>query len=269
MKIGRGEFLLGDCFEHMANIPDGSVDMILTSPPYDNLRTYNDSEAWTFDSFKGAASQIARALKDGGVVVWNVADATIAGSETGSSFRQALHFKDVCGLNIHDTMIWQKPNFSNPSRTRYHQTFEFVFIFSKGKPSTFNPIIDRKNVYAGRIGSRGLNSFTKRDGTKGVRERKVNSEFGMRHNVWLMNTSGQNRETSFHPATFPVSFARDHILSWSREGDIILDPFAGSGTTAIAAENSGRNWICIERDPDYYAKATERVTKHVDGLRAA
>jgi site-specific DNA-methyltransferase (adenine-specific) len=260
--IGNGQFWLGDCLDLMRSIPDGSVDMVITSPPYDNMRTYNDSLAWDFES---VAQQLTRCLKNGGVIVWNVGDATVNGSETGSSFRQALHFKDVCGLLIHDTMIWKKSNFSNPSKTRYHQTFEYMFILTKGKPEKFNPLLDRPNICAGQIGSRGQNTVTQKDGQKKTRKRKINEDFGMRHNVWEMNTAGQNREDStWHPAVFPVQLAHDHIVSWSNPNDLVLDPFAGSGTTAVAAERTGRRWICIEKQPEYYYPAVGRVWKELN-----
>lgn len=264
-KIGNGEFWLGDCLELMKQIPDGSVDMIITSPPYDDMRTYNDSLTdWCFETFCIIASELTRCIKVNGVIVWNVGDATENASETGSSFRQALFFKDVCGLKIHDTMIWKKSNFSNPSHNRYHQTFEYMFVFVKGKIATFNPIRDRPNIYAGKIGSFGKNTNRQADGSKKERERKTNTEFGMRHNVWEMNTSGQNRENStWHPATFPTHLAHDHIVSWSNPGDTVLDPFAGSGTTAIAAERTNRRWICIEREPSYYYQAVGRVWKEL------
>jgi len=218
--------------------------------------------------FTELSVQLNRVIKPGGVIVWNVADQTINGSETGNSFRQALYFKDEIGLNLHDTMIWQKSNFSNPSVNRYHQTFEYVFIFSKGKPKTFNPILDRKNVYSGQPGSFGKNTSTERDGSKTERPRKVNREYGMRHNVWLTNTAGQDRTAKKwgHPAMFSLDFAQDHIQSWSNPGDIVLDPFGGSGTTAEAALRLQRDFILTEINSDYAEIARQRVEATLDSL---
>jgi site-specific DNA-methyltransferase (adenine-specific) len=247
---------LGDCLEVMKSLPDASIDLTVTSPPYDNLRTYN---GYSFD-FEGIAKELYRVTKNGGVVVWVVADATINGSETGTSFRQALHFKDI-GFNLHDTMIWKKPNFANPSSNRYHQTFEYMFVLSKEKPKTFNSIKDRKNIYAGNLGSVGENTSTQVDGTKKIRERKVIAEYGQRHNVWEMNTSGQESmgKVIEHPATFPEKLAKDHILSWSNEGDTVLDCFLGSGTTGKVAKQLGRQFIGIEISPNYLEIAKKRI----------
>lgn len=256
MKILNGEFLLGDCFEHMATIPSGSVDMVMTSPPYDNLRTYNGGNAWTWDVFERVADQISRILKTGGVIVWVVADQTVKGSKTGSSFSQALHFKGVLGFNIHDVMIWNKACFSavGALQNRYAPVFEYMFVFSKGKPKTFNPIKDRPNKWAG---TKIHGTVRNPDGsTKPVHAPTEIPDFGQRFNIWDVYPQ---RQRGGHPAVYPESLARDHILSWSNPGDTVIDPFAGSGTTAVAAENASRRWICIERDPDYYAKAVDRV----------
>ena len=250
---------LGDCLEVMKSLPSQSIDLTVTSPPYDNLRTYN---GYSFD-FEGIAKELYRLTKDGGVVVWVVGDATINGSETGTSFKQALYFKDI-GFNLHDTMIWKKPNFANPSSNRYHQTFEYMFILSKNKPNTFNSIKDRKNIYCGSLGSVGKNTSTQIDGTKKIRERKVISEFGQRHNVWEINTSGQENmgKTINHPATFPEKLVFDHIISWSNEGDVVLDCFLGSGTTGKVAKQLNRQFIGIEISPEYLEIAKNRIEQY-------
>ncbi len=206
-------------------VTDNSVQLTVTSPPYDNLRTYNGF-AWDFES---VARELYRVTKSGGVVVWVVADATVNGSETGTSFRQALYFKE-CGFNLHDTMIWNKAGFSavGALQTRYAPVSEFMFVLSKGRP-VFNPIKDRPNKSAGR----SLKGSTVRnaDGTvKPVANPDwVIPPFGQRFNVWEIPAE-MNRNIK-HPAPFPEALARDHILSWSNPGDTVLDPFLGSGTT--------------------------------------
>lgn len=248
---------LGDCLEVMKSLPSQSIDLTVTSPPYDNLRTYN---GYSFD-FEGIAKELYRVTKDGGVVVWIVGDATINGSETGTSFKQALYFKEI-GFNLHDTMIYQKNNFANPSSNRYHQIFEFMFVLSKGKPKTFNPIKDRKNVCIGQS-NWGANKARQKDGSFKERPKKIVSEYGMRYNIWeFMTSKGFATKDNFaysHPAIFPEKVAYDHIISWSNEGDTVLDCFLGSGTTGKIAKQLNRQFMGIEISPEYLEIARKRI----------
>ena len=245
----------GDCLQVMKTFDGECIDLTVTSPPYDNLRTYN---GYIFD-FEGIAKELYRVTKDGGIVVWIVGDATINGSETGTSFKQALYFKEI-GFNLHDTMIYQKHNFSNPSNNRYHQIFEYMFVLSKGKPKSFNPINDRKNIEAGKIGSWGRNTVRQPDGSFKENKRKVNSEYGKRYNIWRIKTE----MNPLHPAPFSEQLAHDHIISWSNEGDTILDPMMGSGTTGKMAKQLNRNFIGIEISEKYLDIAKERINEQTD-----
>ena len=230
-----------NCLDTMYQMPDGFVDLTVTSPPYDNLRTYN---GYSFD-FESIAKELYRITKQGGVVVWVVGDATVKGSETGTSFKQSLFFMD-CGFNLHDTMIYSKTGMKNPSNTRYHQNFEYMFIFSMNKPSTFNPIKDRKNKYVGIHGG----------------EKSLRGEYGMRFNVWKYANGGNNtsKDAVFnHPSVFPEKLANDHIISWSNEGDLVYDPFMGSGTTAKMAMLNNRNFIGSEISKEYCEIAEKRI----------
>lgn len=240
--------LNGDVIEGLQTLPSESVQCCVTSPPYDKLRTYGGNCEW---DFQGTATELGRVLVPGGVCCWNVCDQVISGSESLTSFKQAIFFVEQAGFRLHDTMIYQKRNFSHPEKRRYHQVFEYVFILSKGDPRTFNPIKDRKNLTAGCVGNLGVNTFTEADGSKSERPKKVTSEFGMRHNVWLGNTRGQEDMCCKlpHPAMMPKWLAGDLLLSWSNPGDTILDPFGGSGTVGMMALKEGRNAILIEKDP--------------------
>jgi len=250
----------GDCLEAMKFIPDGSVDLTITSPPYDNLRTYNgNNDQWGEHVWKGVIEELHRVTDDGGVVVWVVADATIKGSETGTSFKQALWAME-CGFRLHDTMIWNKGSFSavGALKTRYAPVFEYMFVFSKGKPKSFNPIKDKPNKNTGLI-IRGTNrqadGTLKRFSSDGV---KKIADFGQRFNIWEIAPKRQRGENK-HPAPFPLNIAQDHIISWSNEGDTVLDPFMGSGTTGVAAKNLNRSFIGIELDEEYFNIAKERI----------
>ena len=245
----------GDCLEIMKDIPDGSVDLTVTSPPYDNLRTYNGNiDQWNFEKFKAIAKELYRVTKLGGVVVWVVGDATVKGSETGTSFKQALYFKD-CGFNLHDTMIWEKTGML-PTQDRYYNIFEYMFVFSKGKPKAMNFICDHKTTAGGRIQKKDacINKGKQKDGAGTF----VRNEHSRRTNIWRI-TIGKNKETQGHPAPFPEQLAKDHIISWSNDGDTVLDPFMGSGTTGKMAVLNNRNFIGIELDEEYFQIAKQRI----------
>lgn len=250
-----------DCIEGMKALDAECIDLTVTSPPYDNIRTYN---GYIFD-YKATLDQIYRVTKRGGVCVWVVSDQTINGSESGTSFKQALYAMGI-GFNLHDTMIWEKTTCAFPESTRYSPLFEYMFVFSKGKPKTFNPIIDRKNKWGGALVH---GTFRQADGK--MRERSAAwkesmvKEYGARFNVWQI-TEEKNNKTG-HPAVFPLQLAQDHIISWSNKGDVVLDPFTGSGTTAIAAYNLGRDFIGYEVNKTYYEKAKERIEDFTAQIR--
>lgn len=231
--------------EVMRSMSADSVDMVLTSPPYDNLRDY---KGYTFE-FEQTANEIFRVLKKGGVCVWVVGDATIKGSETGTSFRQALYFKEI-GMNLHDTMIYQKASYAPKTHRRYEQVFEYMFVLSNGIPSTFTGLLKENVVKAGSASGK----HTQPDGSKKAMSAPRKSH-SLLTNVWKYAPDNRNE----HPAPFPLSLAKDHILSWSNEGDTILDPFLGSGTTLLAAQELGRKGIGIEISEEYCEIARKRL----------
>ena len=247
-----------DCLDFMKTLPDKCIDLTVTSPPYDNLREYN---GFTFD-FENIARELFRITKDGGVVVWVVGDATVNGSETGTSFKQALFFKEI-GFNIHDTMIYKKKAVGAcGSSLSYWQSFEYMFVFSKGKPKSVNRIKDKKNALSGFIHSK--NQKMEKLKTRTNRPGVVIQDWGFRDNVWEYNTgmfSGDDKTS--HPAPFPEKLARDHIISWSSEGDLVFDPFAGSGTTLRMAKNTGRDYIGCEISKEYCDIIHKRLEQEV------
>jgi DNA modification methylase len=253
------KLILGDCLEIMKTLKNKSVDMVLTSPPYDNLRDY---KGYTFN-FEGIAKELYRITKDGGVVVWIVGDATIKGSETGTSFRQALYFKEI-GFNLHDTMIYRKNSLTFPDTTRYYQCFEYMFVFTKGKIKTVNLIQDKENKQANKTITGNYRDI---DGSlkemSGSKNKRAIKEKGVRWNIWDYNTGWQHSYTEDflrgHPAIYPEKLAEDHILSWSNEGDTVLDPMAGSGTTLKMAKKNNRKYIGIEIAPEYIEIAKARI----------
>ncbi len=244
---------IGNSLDILKTIPENTIDMVLTSPPYDDLRKYN---GYSFQ-FEDIVNELFRVLKKGGVVVWVVGDACHKGSESGTSFKQALYFISI-GFNLHDTMIYEKNGASFPaSRTsnRYTQIFEYMFVFSKQvKPKTAHLICDKQNRWVGYT-SFGKSSYRNKKGELIERVMKPVPETSPRNNIWKYNTgkgySTKDKEAFKHPAIFPEQLAHDHILSWSNEDDIVLDPFCGSGTTCKMAKLLGRHYIGIDISGEY------------------
>ena len=254
-----------DCLEGLKLLDDNSIDLTVTSPPYDNLRTYeNDEFNWNFEVFKPIADELYRVTKKGGVVVWIVGDACINGGETGSSFRQALYFQAL-GFKLHDTMIYEKNSSTFPARPtskRYSQIFEYMFVFVKGKiRNDIKLIADKRNKWAGWTNWGNHTQYNTEGKLIQTKCTKPIPEFSLRNNIWRYTVSF-NDKTS-HPAVFPERLAEDHILSWTNEGDIVLDPFMGSGTTAKMAMINNRKYIGFEANTRYYEESLKRVGKHV------
>lgn len=242
-----------DCVQGMKMLPDNFVDLTVTSPPYDEIRDY---KGYIF-KWNDVIDELYRITKPGGCVVWIVSDQTKDGDESGTSFKQALYAKER-GFRLHDTMIWSKNGAAFPDSTRYWQTFEYMFVFTKGNINTFNAIKDRKNIHVGEI---HVSTQRQKDGTlTRPKRKKIQADYGARFNVWEMPSEKNN--TTGHPAVFPYNLARDHILSWSNENDIVLDPFLGSGTTRLAAYDTGRQFIGYEISKEYFDKQEKRFEEH-------
>tara|TARA_R110000823_G_scaffold305026_1_gene426845 strand:+ start:121 stop:915 length:795 start_codon:yes stop_codon:yes gene_type:complete len=241
-----------NCLDTMARMEDNFIDLTVTSPPYDNLRTY---KGYSFD-FESIAKELFRVTKEGGVVVWVVGDATIKGSETGTSFKQALFFME-CGFKLHDTMIYQK---SVPpiNSKRYQHNFEYMFVFVKGKIKTFNPIMVEKK-YNDKRQNKKFHRNT--DGVFVNGFSNSSKKLKLKENVWKIWAAGGSSDkiASKHPAIFPEQLANDHIISWSNENDIVYDPFMGSGTTAKMAILNNRNWIGSEMSSEYCDIIKQRI----------
>lgn len=257
--MNLNEIIEGNCVSVLESFDDEVIDLTVTSPPYDNLRSY---KGYTFP-FEEIAGQLYRVTKKGGIVVWVVNDATIKGSETGTSFKQALYFKEL-GFNLHDTMIFQKTNpIPQIYRKRYNGIFEYMFVFSKGKVKTHNPIkVDC--LHAGLE----LNGTTYKNYSKGDQKRKKLAnpvkKQKIKGNIWeyVVGKRAEDQEAKAHPAPFPRALARDHIQSWTNEGDIVLDPMSGSGTTCVSAFELNRNYIGIDISREYCDLARDRISKY-------
>lgn len=255
----------GDCVEIMRNhIEDNSIDLTVTSPPYDNLRNYghkNIEEIWNENIWKIVLKELYRVTKAGGVVVWVVGDATIKGSETGTSFKQALFAKE-CGFNLHDTMIYQKANpIPQAQAHRYTNSFEFMFVFSKGKPCK-GQLIKVPTKSAGRIDINYRGQVNADGEYKSCPQKCVKKE-KLKTNIWTYSQNNGIDRTIKHKAQFPERLAGDHIISWSNEGDIVFDPMMGSGTTGKMAILNDRDFIGIELNEEYFRIAENRINSQI------
>lgn len=251
----------------ISKIKPNSIDLVVTSPPYDKIRDYN-GYIFDFETFKTIVKELFRVVKSGGVIVWIVGDTTENGSESGTSFRQVLEFMNV-GFKLHDTMIYEKNTSSFPAKrngTRYTQIFEYMFVLCKDKIKTSNLICDKTNKWAGHT-NWGKNTNRLKNGElKETTDIKPVPEFSPRNNIWKYNVgkgfNSSDKESHEHPAIFPEQLAEDHILSWSNENDIVLDPFVGSGTTCKMAKKNKRNYIGIDISKEYCELAEKIIAKY-------
>lgn len=256
-----GKFINEDNYSFLKKIPNNSIDLIVTSPPYDNLRDYENELIWNFDIFKNLANEVYRVLKDGATLVWVVGDKTEKGNKSLTSFKQAIYFQEI-GFNVYDVIIYEKSGSSPPHPRRYFNTFEYMFILSKGPIKTVNLLRDKPNKYAG-IETYSEVTRREKDGSLTKKGKKIVNEYGIRTNIWkYINGKGFSSKEAIaheHPAIFPEKLAQDHILSWSNEGDIVLDIFGGSGTTIKMAHLLKRKWIYVEKVKKYCEIAEKRL----------
>jgi len=257
MNENINKIICGDSLEVIKKFPNDCIDLMLCSPPYDGIRKYN---GYSFD-FENIVKELFRIIKIGGVVVWVVNDEVINGSESGTSFKQALYFKEI-GFNLHDTMIYAKKNTPpQPNTKRYEQRFEYMFVFCKGMPKVFNPSMKFKE-YDDKRKMKAVNRG--KDG-KIVMKKVNHRDYVKVGNIWFYATGyGNTTKEGFafeHPAMFPEQLAKDNIMTWSNEGDLVLDPMCGSGTTCKMAKQSLRNFIGIEISEEYCKIANKRLSQ--------
>lgn len=259
IKTDRYEIYNHDCIDMLdLLITEGrQVDLTVTSPPYDDLRDYEKSLVWNFDVFKQVADRLYKITKDGGTVVWVVNDRVKNGGKTLTSFKQALYFQQI-GFSMNDVMIYEKTNpMPNTNSKRYTQSFEYMFILSKGKQKTFNPLMEMSK-YGGEY-TFGSPSIWNKNGELIKKEKRKINEYKKKSNIFYYTVGSTVSKNKQHPAVFPEKLAEDHILSWSNEGDIVLDCFMGSCTTGKMALLNNRKFIGIEKVEDYFEISKERI----------
>lgn len=255
----------GNCVDLLAKLDDNSIDLTLTSPPYDNLRTY---KGFVFP-LEDIVTNLYRVTKDGGIVVWVVSDATINGSETGTSFRTALLFIEK-GFKLHDTMIFKKANpIPQIYRKRYRNDFEYMFVFSKGAVKTHNPIMEECKHAGLELGSTTYKNYSRGEQKRGKLANPVKAQ-KIKGNIWeyVVGKKAEDQEAKGHPAPFPCALARDHIISWTNPGDVVLDPMCGSGTTCVTAMEQNRNFIGMDISGEYCEMSRARIEKRLEASKS-
>lgn len=265
MKKEINEFLgkinNDDCIKFMKKLPGNCIDLTVTSPPYDDLRDYENKLIWDYKTFRKVARELFRITKKGGVVVWVIGDKTDKGNKSLTSFKHALYFQEV-GFNIYDVIIYEKAGSGPPHPNRYFNSFEYMLVMSKGKPKAINLLKDKKNSCAG-MSTFGDITRREKDGSLTNKGKKVINEFGVRTNIWRYNNgkgfSTKDKVAYEHPAIFPEKLVEDHIKSWSNPGDIVFDPFGGSGTTAKVSIELERKWLYVEKVKKYCDVAKKRI----------
>jgi site-specific DNA-methyltransferase (adenine-specific) len=257
-ETNLGKLYHGSCEDILPRL-NKKVDLTVTSPPYGDLRLYLKYKF----KFENVADQLFKITKRNKIVVWIVGDTVTNGFEEGGCFKQALYFMQA-GFGLYDTIIYQKNGMPNPGINRYYQCFEYMFVFSKGKPETTNLIADKKNKTSGAY---IIPTERKKNGSLKLKKPVIVNQYGIRTNIWEYNIgymcSTKDKIAHQHPAIFPEKLAHDHILSWSNKGDTVLDPMMGSGTVAKMCEFLGRKWIGCEIAEEY----CEIAAKRIDGLK--
>ena len=245
-------FFVADCVDFMGGMDEELIDLTVTSPPYDDLRNY---DGYAFD-FENIAHQLYRVTKTGGIVVWVVGD-KINGGRTLTSFRQGIFFQEI-GFQMHDVMIYQKKNTPFMRSNAYTNCYEFMFVLSKGKPNTFNPLKTKTARH-------GAEMLVHNKGPDGV-NKKVLKELKKektRTNIWQyavgLGGTTNDRIAFKHPAVFPEKLAEEHILSWTNPDDLVFDPMCGSGTTGKMALINQRRFIGVDISKEYIAIAKKRI----------
>lgn len=259
----KGQIFHARSDELLKDFPAECIDLVVTSPPYDDLRDYTGAVGWNFDVFQAIARELYRVVKPGGVVVWIVGDKTVNGAKSLTSFKQALYFQEI-GFSMYDVIIYEKAGSGPPHPNRYFNSFEYMFVLSKGRPKTIHILKDKPNKWAGHT-TYGKVTRREKDGSLTDKGKKVIHPFGARTNIWrYANGKGFSTKDKIayeHPAIFPEKLAEDHISSWSDPGDLVLDPFGGSGTTAKVAQLMGRDWVLIDAVETYCEIAKKRMER--------
>jgi site-specific DNA-methyltransferase (adenine-specific) len=246
-----------DCVEGMKQIPGSSIDLVVTSPPYDSIRNYN---GFTFD-LHATGQGIHRVLRDGGIAAMVLQDQTSNFGKSLTSFRTVLDWCDNIGFKLFECVIYRKYGPEGAWwRNRFRVDHEYMPIFLKGnRPNYFDKEpLKIPSKHGGKVmtgsGSRRTDGKTNHAVTRMINPTKC------RGTVWDYLMAGDKDPIKRkHPAPFPDQIPKDFIGCFCPPGGIVLDPFMGCGSTAMAALALGRRFIGFEISPEYCSLAEERM----------
>lgn len=238
----------GDCLEFMRTLPDNSVDLVVTSPPYFNARDYShyaDVNAY-MSIMKDICLELLRVINESRMLVINISPVIVPReSRAKQSYRIPLPYYFVpmlesIGFEFLEDIIWKKPDGAAPNRNGG--------FFRHRKPLAYKPNIVTEYILVFKKPSAKLLD-------KFIRNDSLVADGYERTNVWEFNPDTSSK----HPAPYPLDLPMKCIRYYSYENDVVLDPFMGSGTTGVACVNTNRKFIGCELDESYFNIAVNRI----------
>ena len=254
-----------DCVEGIKKLPDESIDLMITSPPYDGIRKYN---GFNYD-LHATGKEIYRVLKDGGIAVMVIQDQTKNFGKTLTSFKMIIDWCDNIGFKLFETVIYKKHGGEGAWWTkRFRVDHEYMPIFLKGeRPQYFNK--EHLKIPSKHGGKTMTGCATRLTNGKTLKSKKVTINLmKCRGTLWNYTTCGDgSRLKHQHPATFPNKIPFDFIECFCPKKGVVIDPFIGSGTTALAAIELERNYIGFDISKEYCDLAKKRIKEEANRNR--
>lgn len=262
MNLPINTILHGDSAEVMQSFPDKCIPLTVTSPPYAKMRLYGGHD-YTWETFKSVATQLVRITMEGGVICWVVRNQIVKERENLQAEKEKLFFADDLGLWPHQTIIGAPKGVPLPQSRRYASNFDYVYVFSKGHPRIVNIIRDRRNSRFGDLKSNRLIRESNGSERLACGGEYAIAKWGFRSNLWSYSTGGNHTATdrisAKHPARMGEPLAEDLIISFSKPGDLVFDPFAGAGTSLKMALLNQRQWLGVEIFDEYVELIEKRM----------
>ncbi len=263
-KLPLNKIICGDCVEVLKSIPDNSIDLVVTSPPYDGIRKYN---GFSFN-LHSTGKELFRVLKDGGIIAMVIQDQTKNFGKSLTSFKTIIDWCENVGFKLFETIIYKKHGAEGAWWTkRFRVDHEYIPIFLKGeRPAYFNK--EPLKIPSKHGGKTMTGCATRLTNGKTLKSKRVFiNPMKCRGTLWDYTTCGDGTRLKHqHPATFPDKIPVDFIRCFCPKNGIVLDPFIGSGTTALAAIQLNRNYIGIDISKEYCELAKKRIREEIELL---